>query len=128
MKKLLVLASLGALLLIPSVASANWIKLGERAIDFRSEKDTIYCSHGGAMKGIMFKITRNTVKVHSLTVVYGNGEVNKVRVGRVFAPGESSGYLDLPGRRRVVRRVEFFYKTVGPYARGKAHVQLFGRQ
>ena len=126
MKKVLFAALF--LLAIPATAQAQrWEMLGQRAISRGGDRDTIYTRHKGMFKGLRFVITRNTVKVHRLEVHFANGTRSVLRVNRVFRPGESSGYIDMPGRKRLIKRVVFYYKTIGPHRKGNAHVVLYGR-
>lgn len=127
MRKLIVAALF--LLAVPATAQAapRWERLGERAISRGGDRDTIYTRHKGSFKGLRFVITRNTVRVMRLEVHFGNGSRQILNVNRIFRPGESSGYIDMPGSRRIIKRVVFYYKTIGPRVKGNAHVVLFGR-
>jgi hypothetical protein len=129
MKKLFIAMALlvvPAFLAFPATASANWVFLGERTVEHVGDKDTFHLTHAGAFKGIMLKVHHNGIKIHKMQIIYGNGERNWVRTARHIPAGGSTGYIDLPGNRRVIKRVHMWYKTVnnrGPRAR----VQLFGR-
>jgi hypothetical protein len=116
-----------SLLVFPSVASANWVLLGSRTVEHTADKDTFNVSHAGAFKGIQMTVRHTGIQVLKFQVIYGNGEKNWVRTARVIPAGGSTGYIDLPGNRRVIKRVHVWYKTLnhkGP----KAVVQLFGRK
>lgn len=126
MKKLLLVSAF--LMAVPAAAQAQaWERLGERAISFTAEKDTIYTRHKGSFKGLKFVITRNAVNVIRMHVTFANNQRITLNVNRVFRPGQSSGYIDMPGARRVIKHVQFIYKTVGRERRGEAHVVLYGR-
>ena len=124
MKKLVLVLSL---LLFPTAAHAEWISLGARTVEHSADKDTFNVSHAGLFKGLMMKVMHNDITVKKFQVIYANGEKNWVRTARTIRAGGSTGYIDLPGNRRVVRRVHIWYKTKnhkGP----KALIQLFGRK
>lgn len=124
MKKLSLLFSL---VLFPTIAQAQWVKMGETVVNHKAEKDTLHCAHQGPLNGIQFRVKHNDVRVFRFQVVYGNGQQQTIPVNAVIRAGQSSGYIDLPGVARVVRSVHFWYKTLnhrGP----KAHLALYGRQ
>jgi hypothetical protein len=130
MKKLffaMALLVVPALLAFPSKAEAAWVLLGERVVEHTADKDTFHLTHAGAFKGIQLTVHHAAIKILKFQVIYGNGERNWIRTARHIAAGGSTGYIDLPGNRRVIKRVHIWYKTLnhrGPRAR----IQLFGRK
>jgi hypothetical protein len=128
MKKLAIVVALGLVpFLFPSDAFAAWTYLGERAVSHQAEKDTIHVGHQGMFKGLEFRVKHNDIRLFRFQVVFGNGEVQALTFGRVIRAGQSSGYIDLPGRKRLIKRIEFWYKTVGR-AGPQARVAVWGRQ
>jgi hypothetical protein len=124
MKKLLIVLSL---LVFPAAAQANWISLGTRTVEHTADKDTFHVSHAGGLKGLMMNVKHNDITVNKFQVIYANGEKNWVRTARTIRAGGSTGYIDLPGNRRVVKRVHVWYK-VKNHRGPRAVVQLFGRK
>lgn len=129
MKK--VLLTLGVLMLpllaLPATAEArNWVRLGERSISHQAEKDTFHLSHSGTFKALSFRVYNNDLRILRFQVKFANGEKIDVNVGRVIPAGGTSGYIDLPGHRRVIKRVTIWARTRG--RRGPmSRVVLFGR-
>jgi hypothetical protein len=115
------------LLALPATAEArNWVRLGERVIGHQVDKETFHLSHSGSFKAISFRVYNNDLRILRFQVKFANGERVDVNVGRVVPAGGTSGYIDLPGHRRVIKKVQMWVKTVG--RRGPpARVVLFGK-
>ena len=107
---------------------AGWTKLGERTVDFKGDHDTI---HVGAVEGgfgaIGIHVSHAPAEIDSIRITFGDGSVFEPNVRHDFHPGSWSRRIDLPGGQRVIRHVDFHYRSSQP-GRGKAHVQLFGRR
>jgi len=69
--------------------------------------------HGGA------------IEMYDVVVVLGDGETVRPSTRLILDRGEGR-MVDLPGERRVVRRVEFVYRSLRSDHR-RATVSLFGR-
>ena len=115
------------LLALPATAEArNWVRLGERVVGHQVDKETFQLSHSGTFKALSFRVYNNDLRILRFQVKFANGERVDVNVGRVIPAGGTSGYIDLPGHRRHIRRVHIWYKTVG-HRGPPARVQLYGR-
>ena len=60
-----------------------------------------------------------------IQVTFGNGQVFTPNVRHAFRQGAWTRRIDLPGQQRVIRKVEFWYRSVGAKS-GSANVHLFG--
>ncbi len=120
-----------AVLLVAVPVSAQkgkrWEKLGERTVKLRAEKDVI---HVGAREGrfskIKLKVHDNGVRMLDLKLYFANGQVEDVAVRGFIKAGGQTRVIDIRGRKRILRKVEFRYETEGA-REGKARVVLWGR-
>jgi hypothetical protein len=73
-----------------------------------------------------FTMKFKPVNMHRLEVRYGNGEKEEVELKEQFRTGGESRVIDLPGNKRVIRKVDFVYDTK-KLANRKGIVELWGR-
>ncbi len=105
----------------------NWDRLGTREVNWRVDHDVIrVTAREGLFSKLQFRVTRAPIEIYDCTVHFADGSKHEVALRDVFAAGSASRVVDLPGKRRVITRVEFTYRKV---RRGKAtpKVVLYGR-
>jgi hypothetical protein len=98
-----------------------WIDLGCKEVNLRGvDFDTIRVGvRDGSLRAIRLLGRGADIELRDVTVVYHNGERDKLRVRRVLRQGDRTGALDLEGRRRVIDRIELAYERI-PNFRGQA--------
>ena len=101
--------------------------MGTRHVDFKADRDEIAVTGvSGTFSRLMFRVENNDLEIHKVVVVFGKGTRHEIPVKLIFREGERSRFVDLPGDNRVIRKVIFFYRTIGPKIEGKAEVKGFG--
>jgi hypothetical protein len=110
--------------------AGEWVRLGDRTVGFRNDYDTIHVGrHEGAFKRLKLLIRNNDIKLNSIKIFFGNGEVENVIFDRhIRAGGEAE--IELPHgwhRGRVIRDVELHYHS-RPDFRGQAVAELWGQE
>jgi hypothetical protein len=108
-------AGLGAAMLAPIEAfAASWITLGSRNVNLLLDKDVIRVgANVGLFRRIRIRVTgNNPIFIHSMKVVFANGNSHMVDLRFLFLPGTNSRNIDLPGTLRFIRRVELVYNKV----------------
>ena len=118
------------LLLAGACASAPrgrpWVLLGERVVDFHVDHDVIEVGRaGGRFRELRFVAHHGAVEMYNVQVILGDGDSFRPEGKLVLDRGEGRT-LDLPGDLRVVRRVEFVYRSLRG-AGQRATVSLYGR-
>ena len=127
MSKLSLLGVVLAMLLAPSIASAQWVFLGQRGVSFRGDRDVIpVTAVQGVFGRLQLRVQGNGVHIHRVRVNFANGTAQVVQVNQWVPPNSATRVLDLPGAHRVIRNVQLFYSTRGRPWRGQAVVRLFG--
>ena len=105
----------------------SWVKIGEKAVNMYGDHDEMYVKNwNNTFTKLKLKVSKAPIYVRNIRIVYGNGTSQNIVVNKRFAPGEESGALDLPGGKRVVKKIIFNYDTINT-GRGKAVVTAFGR-
>jgi hypothetical protein len=103
-----------------------WELLGVRKVNYGLDRDEIVVTRSeGLFTGIKIKVKGGAVNMHRLVVHYGNGEKDEFELRENFRAGSESRIIDLPGNKRVIRKVDFLYDTKDVAAR-KGVVELWG--
>lgn len=103
-----------------------WELLGVRKVNYGLDHDEILVTRSeGLFTGIKIKVKGGAVNMHRLVVHYGNGEKDEFELRENFRAGSESRIIDLPGNKRVIRKVDFLYDTKN-VANRKGVVELWG--
>lgn len=119
-------AILAAVVLL-TVPTADWELLGTRRVNFALDHDAmIVGARQGGFTAIKIEVAGGALEMHNVKVTFGNGQSFSPETRINFRQGSWSRTIDLPGPVRIVRRVDFWYRS--RLRRGAATVSLFGRQ
>lgn len=107
-------------------AAEDWVRLGEREVAFRGERDTIAVTGvEGRFSKVMLEVKLNGIEVLDLKLHFGDGTQQDVEVRERIPAGGRTRAIDLSGGPRVINRVEMVYKTEDRRD-GRATVVLWG--
>ncbi|HYT83695.1 MAG TPA: hypothetical protein VEK86_09595 [Gemmatimonadales bacterium] len=118
----------------------NWDHLGMRPVDFHVDHDAVVAVGRGTFRSIRIDVEGGDLELFDIKVTFGNGETFSPATRLYFREGTRSRVIDLPGAARIIRRVDFFYRSVfGGGAGGaggaggggvgeRATVHLYGRR
>src|SRR6187549_3645499 len=99
--------------LTPSAAAVPppaWVFLGERAVTDRQDHDNIpVTGQRGQFHSIKLAVKVRAVDFHKVVVHFGNGADFEVELRHTIPAGGESRVIDLPGDRRNIRSVDFWY-------------------
>ena len=105
----------------------GWELLGAKKVDYGLDRDEItVTAREGVFTALQVKVKRSPVNMQKLVVHYGNGETEDIELRNNFRAGSESRVIDLPGNKRVIQKIVFWYDTKN-LARGKALVEVWGR-
>lgn len=83
-------------------------------------------THRGKFRKIRFNVAGRSVHIRRIYIYYGNGRTYKYNLNRIYAAG-SGARIDLQGYKRYIKKVVFYYKTVGRRRyRRQAKISLWG--
>lgn len=105
----------------------GWELLGERTVSDGLDHDVIQVTAAkGDFKSLKLAVRGLAVQFRSMRIHFGDGSEQAVELRDVIPAGGESRVIDVEGRDRVIRRVEFTYDA--QTRRGKrALIRLFGR-
>jgi hypothetical protein len=130
MFRTLILTAVVSLLSISASYARDWVRLGERHVGFVSDHDTIEVGRReGKFRRLKLIVRKNDIELNSVNVLFGNGEVEKIRFEqRVRDGGEAVVNLTSPWRDgRFIRAVELHYHSK-PNFRGEAVTELWAQE
>jgi len=121
-------AILAALVLL-TLPSAEWELLGTRRVSFTLDHDAIIVgAREGGFTAIKIEVAGGNLEMYNIKVTFGNGQTFSPETRVEFHQGSWSRTIDLPGPVRILRRVDFWYRSRLRPVRGAATVRLFGRK
>lgn len=105
-----------------------WDKLGERRVLLSRDRDVIPVTFlQGRFRRLMVVVRGSALEMHDIVVTFGNGERFSPATRLVFAEDSRSRVIDLPGTKRVIKKVEFTYRSRNALT-GFAEVELWGKR
>jgi hypothetical protein len=109
--------------------AAEWRSLGRRTVDYRLDRDAVVAIGQGAFRAIRLDVEDGDLDMYDVKVTFANGETFSPGTRIQFREGSRSRVIDLPGAARVIKRVDFSYRSAGRFGRAtRATVQVFGRR
>lgn len=120
-----------SLLLAGGVAHANrwdskgWVKLGERAVNGRIDRDTIAVGrHEGKFTKLTLVVEKSDLELLEFEVVFANGQKFNPPARHYFRENSRSRVIDLPGDERVIKQINLKYRNIP--GGGNATVEVWG--
>ncbi len=128
MKKLLLLALFVISALSYTANAQRWEKLGDRKVNFKSDRDQISGWREGFFGALKLKVSGGTINMEKMVVHFRNGEEHEVPLKQSFSDGGESRVIDIPGKRRLIDKVVFWYEAKSATEGNKPVVELWGRR
>ena len=104
--------ALGAAVMVAAFAvpaAADYVRLGNIEVGYRSDSDTAYARFGGRLEGLRLVAGRSDIFCRSVVVQYDNGERQNVFSGRLDERRPVD--VDLRGRARRVNAIHFLCRS-----------------
>ncbi len=127
--RLLVLIAVTALLVscVSVGGGAAWELLGRKDVSFLVDRDTVDVGRSqGTFRELKFVVEGAPVEMYDIRVTFGDGSTFHPATRLEFAPNSVSRTIDLPGRRRIIRKIDFVYRKTSGLFR-QATVSVYGR-
>jgi hypothetical protein len=121
MKKLILSFGIAAL-----AFAQKWEYLGEANVDGGVDHDRITVTAAkGEYRAIQIRVEKGAIVFDHVVVHFGNGSSDPIAIRSRIPAGGKTRLIDLPGNRRVIESVEFWYER-GNWASAKPKVRLWG--
>ena len=112
----------------PAGGLAGWDQIGVQQVDFRGDHDVIHAEGAGRFRTIRIVVEGGDIEMYNVRITLGDGETFSPRTRLYFAEHSSSRDIDLPGAARIIRRIDFSYRTVRGRGERRATVRVFGHR
>jgi hypothetical protein len=104
----------------------KWEYLGEANVDGAVDHDRIVVTAAkGEYRAIEIRVEKGPIVFDHVVVHFGNGASDPIAIRSRIPAGGKTRVIDLPGNRRVIESVEFWYER-GSWASEKPKVRLWG--
>ena len=108
-------------------AQNRWELLGRQEVDSRRDHDRINVGRrDGRFRQLQIRVQGGSIEMNKMVVTFDNDETFSPQLRRRFEQGSESHVIDLPGKRRAIKRIDFNYRSVNRRD-GKGTVAVYGR-
>jgi hypothetical protein len=105
----------------------GWELLGRQRVDLSNERDRIEVGKSeGQFRQLQIRVDDAPIEINKMVVTFGNGETFEPRINERLGEDVRTRAIDLPGERRVIKRIDFNYRTANR-REGRATVSVYGR-
>jgi hypothetical protein len=101
------------------------VLLGSGRVNNGLDHDTIHAGQQGTFRAIQLRVNGGAVNFLRIIVQYGNGTRSEIQVRSNIPAGGSTRIIELPGDRRIIQRVDFWY-TKANWGPTLPRVTLYG--
>jgi len=103
----------------------GWVKLGERLVNGKVDRDTISTTNADTrFRRLFIVVEHSSVEIFDMDIEFANGEHYSPNLKHRFSENERSKQIDLPGADRNVRSISFKYGNLP--GGGAATVEVWG--
>ena len=106
----------------------GWDHIGMAQVDFRGDHDVIRAAGQGRFRSIRIAVEGGAIQMFNVRITFGNGETFSPRTRLSFDEHSRSREIDLPGATRMIRRIDFSYRSVRGGRWSRATVHVYGRR
>ena len=99
-----------------------------RRVNFRLDHDVILAASEGRFRGVRIVVAGGDLELFDVKITFGDGETFSPATRLYFKENSRSRTIDLPGAARIIRRIDFYYRSVPGGGQGKAIVHVYGRR
>jgi len=110
------------------LSAQGWTQLGSAKVHGHLDHDEIWVTGmQGDFSAIKLLVQNEGIQFERVVVHFANGGREEMIIRDFIPAGGETRVLDLPGRDRVIRKVDFFYKS-NSMTKKKGKVVLWGRR
>ena len=106
--------------------AGDWVKLGEKDVDFKVDHDTIGAESKGNIREIHLRVANAPIKFRKVVVNYKDGNKQELEFLEDVAIGKESRAITIEGDGHPIKTVDLWYETDSLGGK-KAKVTIYGR-
>jgi hypothetical protein len=105
----------------------GWELLAQAEADLKNDRDRIQVGRReGTFRALRLVVRGAPLEMSDMVVTFGDGQTFSPKIKQRFDENTTSREIDLPGDRRVIKSVDFNYRSLNR-REGRATVYLYGR-
>lgn len=112
----------------PAVVQRQWVHLGTRRVGSRGDHDIIRTAGEGRFKRIRLVVEGGDLELFDLRITFDDGTSFSPTGRFSFAGNTRSRGIALPGAARIIRWINFYYRSLPSGGRRAATVHVYGRR
>jgi hypothetical protein len=105
---------------------SRWEQLGRATVDRRNDHDRIFVNRRESFRALQLGVKGGAIDFQRVVVHFENGEDTELEIRERIEDRGKTRVIDLPGDRRRIRSVEFWFSK-GSW-RSRPSVNLWGRR
>ncbi|MEK7469823.1 MAG: hypothetical protein AAB074_20840 [Planctomycetota bacterium] len=106
----------------------GWEHLGSRVVNFGGDHDAIDCRGEGRFTAFQIEVENGDLEMFDIVATFGNGDKESPKTRFIFDDSTRTRVIDLPGNKRLVKRIDFYYKSIRATKDGKATINVYGKR
>lgn len=114
-------------LVVPTGVQKAWVHLGARQVNLQTDHDVLRATGDARFKRIRLVVEGRDLEMFDVRITFGDGATFTPVTHFSFKANSRSHVIVLPGAARIVRWIDFYYRSVPGAGHGKATVHLYGR-
>ena len=107
-------------------AQSEWVKLGEKDVDFKVDHDTIGAESKGHIREIHLRVANAPVRFRRVVLNYKDGEKREYEYLEDVQIGVDSRSITIEGDGHAIKTIDIWYETDSLGGK-KAKVTVYGR-
>jgi hypothetical protein len=115
------------LLIVPTLGAQDGkVLLVSEKVDFETKKAVVEVGKDeGKFRELFFDSNGSDIEIYKLSVVYPNGRDWTIGKRMFFSEDRQTTTLDLPGKKRHIKKIVFYYRPNGAKAQS-AEMEIYG--
>ena len=107
---------------------ANWVKLGERTVNYTADhSEIVFDNLNVNAAALRVKVKKGAINLHRCVIYFQDNQTHEVDVLNSIPAGNESKIIELPTPAKAILKLVFTYDTKNR-ATQKAEVEVWGRQ
>lgn len=106
--------------------SYQWELLGSRKVNYTLDRDVVPVTiRKESYRALKLVVKHGGLNLHKCIVHFENGAKEEIAVRHNFLRKSSSRTIDLPGNKRFIEKIEFYYDSKNR-SRNRAEILVYG--
>lgn len=106
----------------------GWELIGEQRADFVKDNDEIMVNSTNLFTDIRIKVEKKNIILHSLKIVFPNGDKMEPAMGKVLAADQYSNTIHISATGKQIRSIQAKYRSTGNILKGRGNILIFGKK